>query len=296
MQILDKLYQAKNLPGWRKSKDWLQKLKNLMRICGRIKNGGGKNKEERLRSVIIKYLEKAYEIESKIDQSLKQLKMCDLSLLDHARLLEVHYFQEMLIKHIDLIDRRLLKEEKIPHDEKVFSLFEPYTEWIAKGKMRPAVELGKKLLLTTDQYHLILDYKVMTQNADSAETIELVDRLIKKYGDNQLNSLSVDKGFSKEEDRKILELFIPNLIMPKKGRLSQEDKARERTKKFKELRNRHSAIESNINCLEHHGLNRCPDKGFDGFNRYVGFGILAYNLHKIGNHLLSKTKPKQKAA
>jgi len=267
-----------------------------MRACGRIKNGGGKNKEERLRLAVTKYLEKSYELEAKVDQSIKHLYSCSLSLLDFAQLLEVEYFQEMLIKHIDLIDRRLLKEEKIPHEEKVFSLFETFTEWIAKGKMRPSVELGKKLLLTSDQHHLILDYKIMEQKADSAETIELVDRLIMNYGENQLNSLSVDKGFSKEEDRKILELFIPNLIMPKKGRLSNEDKMREGTKKFKAFRNKHSAIESNINCLEHHGLNRCPDKGFHGFKRYVGFGILAYNLHKIGNHLLAKTRPKQKAA
>jgi len=76
------------------------------------------------------------------------------------------------------------------------------------------------------------------------------------------------------------------VIMPKKGRRSQADQARETQPTFRRLRRQHSAIESNINALEHHGLNRCLDKGWSGFQRYVGFGILAYNLHKIGSWLL----------
>ena len=37
-------------------------------------------------------------------------------------------------RQIDQIDRRLLKGETIPHGEKVFSIFEPHTRWISKGK------------------------------------------------------------------------------------------------------------------------------------------------------------------
>ena len=99
--------------------------------------------------------------------------------------------------------------------------------------------------------------------------------------------MSIDKGFSAQQDRELLELFIPEVIMPKKGRRSQADQARETHKTFRRLRAQHSAIESDINALEHHGLNRCPDKGWSGFQRYVGLGILAYNLHKISNRLLA---------
>ncbi len=45
------------------------------------------------------------------------------------------------------------------------------------------------------------------------------------------------------------------------------------------------AVESNINMLEHHGLNRCMDKGILGFKRYAGLSVLAYNLHILGNAL-----------
>jgi len=40
-----------------------------------------------------------------------------------------------------------LKGETIPASEKMFSLFEPHTEWIQKGKQRPNVELGHKFLV-----------------------------------------------------------------------------------------------------------------------------------------------------
>ncbi|NLO01693.1 MAG: hypothetical protein GX126_05140, partial [Bacteroidales bacterium] len=71
------------------------------------------------------------------------------------------------VEHVDLLERRVIKGEEIPHEEKIFSIFEEYTEWITKGKLRPNVELGKKLAITTDQYNLILDYRVMDHQSDS---------------------------------------------------------------------------------------------------------------------------------
>ncbi|MFQ5604351.1 MAG: hypothetical protein ACE5HS_13870 [bacterium] len=78
--------------------------------------------------------------------------------------------------------------------------------------------------------------------------------------------------------------------MPKKGRLNKEEYEREHAKEFKALRNAHAAVESDINSLEHHGLNRCPDKGLTNFKKYAAFGILAYNLHRLGNVLIEQER------
>ncbi len=80
--------------------------------------------------------------------------------------LEIEYYQSMLEKHIDLVERRIIKGETIPHWEKLFSIFETYTEWITKGKQNPGVELGKNIQITTDQFHLIVDYKIMEHEVD----------------------------------------------------------------------------------------------------------------------------------
>jgi hypothetical protein len=74
--------------------------------------------------------------------------------------------------------------------------------------------------------------------------------------------------------------------MPKKGKLNAVEKEEESGKGFRKLRNLHSAVESNINQLEHNGLDRCPDKGLKNYKRYVSLGILSYNLHRLGKILL----------
>ena len=149
-------------------------------------------------------------------------------------------------------------------------------------------ENGHKLLLTTDQHELILDYRVMEQPDDKEESIGVADRLLARCGAGHIQSLSFDKGFTREEDRQLLELSIPEVIMPKRGKRNQAEQEREEKRSFRKLRNGHHAVELDINCLEHHGLNRCPDKGLNGYKRYVGLGVLAYNLHEIGKQLLEK--------
>ena len=46
--------------------------------------------------------------------------------------------------------------------------------------------------------------------------------------------------------------------------------------------------------LKHCGLDKCPDKGFNGFKRYVGIVITAYNLKRIGREILKQEKEKLK--
>jgi hypothetical protein len=197
----------------------------------------------------------------------------------------------MLEKHIDLVDRRLIQGEKIPHQEKVFSIFETYTEMIKKGKLHPNVELGKKVLVTTDQYHLLVDYQVMDGISDSETVGDLADRILDKYA---VESWSFDKGFYNKKNKESLKRKVREVIMPKKGKRNNAECVEESAPSFKKIRNRHSAVESNINELEHRGLNRCPDRGYGHFKRYVGLGICAYNLKKIGKELIEIARREEK--
>ena len=89
-----------------------------------------------------------------------------------------------------------------------------------------------------------------------------MDRLLNKY---KIESVSLDKGFSSKEDKELLSLYIEKVIMPKKGKLNKEEKEEESKPLFKKLKNKHSAVESNINELEHRGLNRCPNHSYRTF-------------------------------
>jgi len=275
------------LPGWRKFKDWRRQLKNLQRATSRIVYRGGPNKEARVKSAVRAYLAVGREIEVKVRQSL--LELCDRSVCA-ARWERLAYFQTMLAKHLDLVARRLLNEETIPAHEKVFSLFEPHTEWIQKGKQRPNVELGHKFLIATDQHQLIQDYAVLLKEGEKDQSIPVADRLLGRYGAGSVASLSFDKGFTRAADRELLSLYVPEVVMPKSGRKNAAEAERESGKTFVALRQQHSAVESEINSLEHHGLNRCLDVGLAGYRRYAGLGVMSYNLHVIGRELLARQR------
>lgn len=294
--LTSRLTEAYNLPGWRKHKNWNSQTKKLCRYCSSACRGGGRNKVARVQQTTGAYLDKLYQLEEKVNGSISALSQTLLSDLEVLDLQEIKKYRDLLIKHIFLIYDRLIQGKIIPQEDKLYSIFEQHTEWVKKGKSRPNVELGRRLLIATDQYGLIHDYKIMTGGNEPAEVIPLVQRLLNKLGEGNILSLSSDKGFSKMEDRELLELFIPQVIMPKKGKLSKKEKERQNQKQWRRLKNAHSAVESNINCLEHHGLNRCPDKGYKAYQRYVGLGVLSYNLHKIGNKLLAIKKAREKAA
>ena len=302
VELLGELHEQLDLPGWRKGNYWKRQVKNAMRACERAASGGGANKAQRVLETARRYLDIAYALEEKINGCIGELGALPASVLAIESLGRIGYFHDMLITHIDLVERRLVQKETIAHGEKVFSLFEPQTELIKKGKTMPPVEFGHRLLVSTEQHGLVIDYKVMVGGSESAEIVPLADRLLGRFGEGSIASLSTDKGFSSVGDRELLELYIGEVVMPKKGRRSAADSERESAKTWKNLKNRHSAVESDINCLEHHGLDRCPDKGLNGFKRYTGLGILAYNLHKIGAGLLAqaaatgKRKRKKKAA
>ena len=275
------------LPGWRKAKEWRRQLKTCERVASQIVYRGGPNKEARVKRAVRDYLAVGRALSAKVQASLLGLYDQAVDLPDWEALA---YFHRMLDKHLDLVERRLLREETIPPHEKVFSLFEPHTEWIQKGKQRPNVELGHRLLIATDQHQLIQDYDVPVNGVDVDQSVPVADRLLGRYGAGALASLSFDKGFTRAEDRELLSLYVPTVVMPKRGKKNAAETEREREPKFVALRTAHSAVESEINSLEHHGLNRCLDVGLDGYRRYVGLGVMSYNLHVIGRELLTRQR------
>ncbi len=280
--------------GWRKYKSWASKLKNAMRQLGKVSSRGGKNKDQRVKEAASNYLEIANALNKKIEKTKSELPLNISS--DILMTLKLEYYLQMLQKHIDLVDRRILQGQTIPNEEKLYSIFETYTDFVKKGKFRPNVELGKKLSIATDQFGLILHHKVWDNVNDSKMSLSIATPLVEAY---HLQSISFDKGFWNNENKEVLELYIPTVVMPKRGKRNIEQQQEESDEHYKELRNKHQAVESNINELEHRSLGRCPDRGYRNFSRYCALGVCAYNLHKIGAEMMKqklKTERKAKAA
>lgn len=286
VKTLEKIIKEVPIKGWRKKGYWIKKLKNTCRKLGQISKRGGQQKEKRLKEEARAYINLGREIIAKVETSKEEILRQPISAQIIAIIEEMRYYEEMLIKHIDLVERRLIKGEKIPHDEKIFSIFETYTEWIQKGKSGNRVELGLKVGISTDQYGFILGHRVMEKQEDVQTALPIIKKIKEQYRD--IESVSFDKGFWSPKNKEEIEKIVTTVVMPKKGKKNKEEHIRESEKEFKQLRKQHSAVESNINSLEHHGLNRCPDKGIRNFRRYTALGVLSYNLHLLGKFLNEK--------
>jgi len=282
------------LEGWRKLKYWRKALRNRERALTQTLGQGGRNRAVRVKEKAEAYLETARNLSAKIKQNRSNLLLQGQSPVSLGLLVSLDLYRDLVDKHIDLVERRLIKRETIPHQEKLFSIFEQHTEWISKGKKHKKFELGHNVLIATDQYHFILHHKVAVQEHDVTLAVPLAKDLCQKYDQDKLGSISFDRGFYSLPNYENLQQYAHQVILPKKGNKNGAEQEREHQKDFVKLRHKHSAVEANINQLEHHGLNKCPDRGLKGFKRYAALGVLAYNLHRLGKILLEKEKKQEK--
>ena len=293
--VEDFLESGMSLAGVRKHKYLRRKLKRVYRKTSEIHRKKGKNYKKRLRQSCRAYLEQARQLEEKAAHSIETVSMAvvnaEASLPQCSLLQQLQYYHKMLKKFIDLTHRRIMRGEKIPHQEKLFSIFEPHVEWINKGKAHKNVELGHPLCIATDQYHFVVDFEIMFEQSDPAAGMEIGKRLIQNYGQTHtLSSISFDRGFYSKLLRQVLEKDFQQVVLPKPGYKSAAQQSLEQEETFVQLQQAHSTVEANIHQLESNGLDTCPDKGEDGFRRYVALGVVAYNLQRLGNLLLNQDR------
>jgi hypothetical protein len=272
------------ISDWRQSKHNIKKLKRLFRKAQQLKRSTSRDekkkaqRDELIRAAHQEYIDTANSFLDRVRCTIEKARGGGPSAL--AIVFAIENFMSHAERQIDQIHRRLILGEKIPHSEKVFSIFEEHTEWINKGKAGVPVELGLKVCVLEDQYGFFLHHRVMEQETDCQVAVPIIVEAKKNFPN--LTSCSFDKGFHSPANQKDLLQHIDNVILPKKGRLSQKDKNREHSAHFIQARHQHSAVESAINALEVHGLDCCPDHGLHGFKRYVALAVLARNIQQLG--------------
>lgn len=284
---------------WRQSHHNVLKIKRLLRRIQKLKRSNSKDEAKKARRdrFIVgehqNYIDVCHGFIFRAQETIRILRDLGLvSVSQDFRLSTVEYYIRHAQRQIDQIHRRVVCDEKIPHEEKVFSIFEPHTEWISKGKAGVPQELGLKVCLLRDQYGFVLHHRVMEQQTDEKVAVPMVRETQKRF--SGLAGCSFDKGFYSPENKRHLAEILDSVVLPKKGRLSVNDKKIEHTEEFVKSRRRHSAVESTINALENHGLDRCLDHGLHGFKRYVALSVLARNLQILGHLIQQKELRRQK--
>jgi hypothetical protein len=295
--LIVRVCEELGLTGWRQSKHNLKKLKRLYRQAQQLKRmraGTAERAQEKRRKIEQahrEYTDEAARYVEKVQTTISSVSGI-MNVKSLAIVCEVENYLRHAERQIDQIRRRVLHGETIPHDEKVFSIFQPHTEWISKGKAGVPQELGLRVCIVEDQYGFVLNHLVMKKSGDEKVVVPLLEETKRRFP--ALTSCSFDKNFYSRENKNRLSKILETAALPKKGKLTEEQRIEENQQEFVEARQQHPAVESGIHALENHGLDRCPDSGLRGFERYVALAVVGRNIQQLGMMLWKQEEQRKK--
>lgn len=280
-----RLCERTALTDWRQYRHLLKKIKRMYRRAQQAKRvvakttPGAARREKEVKDSHREYIAEVSGLLVRAKETIKDAQGSG-DTITVAIIENISNYIRHAERQTDQIRRRVLEGQTIPHEEKVFSIFEPYTEWISKGKAGVPQELGLRVCVVEDQYGFILNHRVMKKEQDVDVAVPLLEESKKIFPN--LSKCSFDKGFHSPGNKMKLMEILDTVVLPRKGKATAQQQAAENTEEFIAARKKHSRIESVINALENHGLDRCLDNGLHGFERYVALAVVARNIQIIG--------------
>jgi IS5 family transposase len=183
--------------------------------------------------------------------------------------------------------RRVLQGESVPARDKLVSLFEPHTAIIRRGKAGKEVEFGRVVWLDEVEGGIVTRYAVLPGNPPDADQLRPSLDHHRQVFDQAPHLLTADrKVFSPKGEAYAIQQGVKYVAIPKPGARSPARQAHEAQPWFRSGRNWRAGIESRISLLKRRfRLRRCLYHGHDGMNRWVGWGIIAYDLWAIARQV-----------
>jgi hypothetical protein len=296
LRLVSAVSAEAGIPGWRQQRHLLAKGKKLHRKIDKAARSRGKGREGRLRARYGELLEHVEGIASRCEATIQAVeqagKPTDVlsQVLQKTMLEELRHDLALTARVCDQARRRVQDGETVPVEEKVFSLFEPHTQLVNRGKRPDPIEFGRLLVVAEDELGFVVGYRILAAGElEQDVAVPMVTKLQERW-EGSIESVSFDRGFYTAENLEALTGTVKVVALPtKKRKLSQADLARESSEEFQAARKRHPGIESKINALEAgNGLDRCRDRGEHGFQRYLAQAVLGRNLHTLGRLLLER--------
>ena len=193
---------------------------------------------------------------------------------------QIDHYMELGQRVVDQARRRVLQGERVPNEEKLFSIFEPHTELLKRGKAGKDIEFGHMIQIQQVDGKFIADYDVFDERPIEYELLESVLENHKKLFGRYPNELAGDKGYYDNMaaiDR--LQKKVPMVSIAKKGRRTLEETEREHDLLFRIAQRFRAGVEGTISFLKRTlRLARCFNKGWEHFVSTIGQTILAHNL------------------
>src|SRR5262249_22217313 len=303
LPLAAKLAKKHGLSGWRQHHHLLQNARQLLRAINQASRAKCRG-ADRVKQGYKELLALANDLVARAFLLLQTLGFSEdratVTLLDQAPETGAPMSPEKQLWHYlcwteivcDNARRRVLQGEQLANDEKIFSIFEPHTELIKRGKQRTPIQFGHNVLVIEDAVGFVVDYDVLGNGVLDQDVVVSVMKALQERFARKIKSASFDRSFHTPENQEELAKIVGTPCIAPKGQQPKKE-----TVAFRKARRHHAGVESAIGALQAgNGLKRCRDRSRQGHKRYVGLGILGRNLQTLGKLLLAQEDAKCQAA
>jgi IS5 family transposase len=259
----------------------------VLEIC-RAAKSFTETSRARLKDSYGKLLGLTGQVRRQAGQALEQLKTQTLKakagdwLTVLAAEAQLHHYLPLVDKVIAQTQARIFEGET-RHEGKILSLFEEHSAIIRKGKPDKPTEFGRLVRLDEVENGIVSGYAFPEGNpADQQQWVPALEHHRELFG-HVPDLAAADRGFwSSANETAALDMGIKRVVLPATGRLSAKRADHQKQRWFRQGQGWRAGCEPRISTLKHQfGMKRAWYKGDAGFQRYVGWCIIAQDLVAI---------------
>jgi len=268
-----------------------RKVKRLVQKIGRRSRGkasGAEARREALKPLYAQLITLVYKlnlwcediVRDAIDKIARQAYPDVLRDLVAECMGDMLHFRRLTDQVMKQAHQRVIEGRQVPNDQKLFSIFEPHTELLIRGKAGKPIEFGHMIQIQQVDGKFITHYDVFSHKPVEHELVEpAIERHRELFGEYP-KEIATDKGYyGSREQLAALRKKIDLVAINKKGKRSNEEKQRESDPFFRHAQRFRAGVEGTISYLKRVlGLARCYVKGWTHYAAAVGATIFVHNL------------------
>jgi transposase, IS5 family len=224
-----------------------------------------------------------------LNQTSNAIKKKSGSLAAKGIQAELAKLLDLMYQVYDITYRKEVEGEKVPNEDKLFSIYEQHTDIIVKGQRE--VLFGHKINLAAGRSNLVLDCEILKGNpTDKSIYQPTINRVIENYGIIPRDS-ATDGGYASLANLEHAQKAgIINIVFNKVvGSMQNIASSLNMETRLKKWRSAMEAIISNIK--RGFNIHVCNWKGWIHFQAKVLWSILAYNFRVMTGLILDRLKP-----
>ena len=294
---LAKALECRRIKGFRnRTRSARRRMQEIQRMTTRQRHEQQTGKYRELIAIADKVVDSARMVLERTAKMRGKDMRADLAIGEVRK--EIEHFCDLGNQVTDQTRRRVLNGEQVPNTEKIYSVFEPHTDLIKRGKVRTPIEFGHKVFLAESAQGLITQYEVLKGNpSDETHVTPSLKRHTEVFG-GAPGLYSSDRGFYSEQNLASCERDgVEVVCIPQRGgRKTPQREAHEKCRDFKDGQSFRAGIEGRISVLfRGRGMKRCLAEGIERFELFVAAAVLANNLMSIAALLKRCSRRRRKA-